>query len=67
MAKKSHNHRLQANPAWHREERKGHKVGIIQAVKVQYRYIVLFPFEMNKLCSDKKIRLRFDWILAQPY
>ena len=53
MAKKCHNHRLQANPAWHHEERKGHTVGIIQAVKVQYRYIVPFPFKMNKLCSDK--------------
>ena len=42
-----------AQPAWHREERKGHKVGIIQAVKVQYRYIVPFPLKMNKLCPDK--------------
>ena len=53
MTKKCHNHRQQANQAGHRKERKGHKVGIIQAVKVQYRYIVPFPFKINKLCADK--------------
>ena len=39
---------------------KGHKVGIIQALTVQYICIfqVPFPFNVNKLCSDKtKIRL----------
>ena len=35
--------------------RKGHKVGIIQAVTVQYICIfqVPFPFNVNKLYSDK--------------
>ena len=35
--------------------RKGHKEGIIQALTVQYICIfeVSFPFDVNKLCSDK--------------
>ena len=51
-----HNHRLQAIP-WHREEET--EVGIVQALTVQCRFIqVPFPFNVNKLCSDKtKIRL----------
>ena len=60
MAKKCHNYRLQANRAWHREEMKGHKVGIIQAVKVRYSYIVPFHFKMNKLCSDKTEKILLE-------
>ena len=39
----------------HGTVRKGHKVGIIQALTVQYICIfqVPFPFNVNKLCSDK--------------
>ena len=41
----------------HGTVRKGHKVGIIQALKVQYTCICIFqvpfPFNVNKLCSDK--------------
>ena len=35
--------------------RKGHKVGIIQALTVQYicMFQVPLPFNANKLCSDK--------------
>ena len=35
--------------------RKGHKVGIIQALTVQYMCIfqVPFPINVNKLCSEK--------------
>ena len=43
--------------------RKGHKVGIIQASTAQYIGIfqVPFPFNENKLCSDKtKIWLDID-------
>ena len=46
----------------HGTVRKGHKVGIIQACTVQYICIaqVLFPFNENKLNSDKtKICLDF--------
>ena len=52
MAKKCHNHRLQANP-WYLEE--GTQISIIQALTVQYIYTfqVPFPFNVNKLCSDK--------------
>ena len=39
----------------HGTVRKGHRVGIIQALTVQYICIfqVLLPFNVNKLCSDK--------------
>ena len=39
----------------HGTMRKGHKVGLIQALTVQYICIfqVPFPFNVNKLCSDK--------------
>ena len=39
----------------HGTMRKGHKVGIIKAVTVQYICIlqVPFPFNVDKLCSDK--------------
>ena len=45
----------------HGTVRKGHKVGIIQALSVQYICIfqVPFPFNVNKLCSDK-IRISLD-------
>ena len=39
----------------HGTVRKGHKVGIIQAVTVRYRtgiFQVPFAFKVNKLCSD---------------
>ena len=39
----------------HGTARKGHKEGIIQDLTVQYIYIFQahFPFDVNKLCSDK--------------
>ena len=39
----------------HGTVRKGHAVGLIQALTVQYRCIfqVPFLFNVNKLCSDK--------------
>ena len=39
----------------HGTVRKGHKVGLIQALTKQYICIfqVPFPFNVNKLCSDK--------------
>ena len=39
----------------HGTARKGYKIGIIQALTVQYICIfhVPFPFNVNKLCSDK--------------
>ena len=35
--------------------RKGHTVGLIQALTIQYICIfqVTFPFNVNKLCADK--------------
>ena len=41
----------------HGTVRKGHKEGIIQTLTVQYICIfqVPFPFNVNKLCSDKTI------------
>ena len=42
-------------PTWHGTLRKGHKLGILQALTVQYicLFQVPFPFYVNKLCSDK--------------
>ena len=39
----------------HGTVRKGHTVGLIQALTVQYICIfpITFPFNENKLCSDK--------------
>ena len=43
----------------HGTVRKGHKEYIIQALTVQYIHLILrifqvpFPFNVNKLCSDK--------------
>ena len=50
MAKKCHNHR-----STHVNVRKGHTVGLIQALTVQYICIfqVPFPFNVNKLGPDK--------------
>ena len=55
MARKCHNHRLQANP-WNREEG---TQGIIQALTGPYICIfqVPFPFNVNKFCSDKTMIL----------
>ena len=57
MAKKCHNHRLQANP-WHRKEgtQRRHSTSTYNTIRICI-FQVPFPFNVNK-CSDKtKIRL----------
>ena len=49
----------------HGNMRKGHNIGIVQALTVQYNVYFKFPFSFN-VNNYAQIRLRFAWILAQP-
>ena len=52
MAKKCHNYRLQANP-WYREEGTQSRHNPIFYSTIYNIFQVLFPFNANKLFSDK--------------